>query len=204
MFNTTEKRERALGVKLFLKGSRCVGPKCALVRKPNRPGPHTKMRRNISEFSEQLQAKQRFQASYGIREAQMGRLFREALKNPAAITGEEILSLLERRLDNVVFRLGFAVSRSVARQLVGHGHITVNGRRVTVPSYRVRPKDVIAVRTESKEHPLFKGITEALKRATPPVWLMVDSEKVEGTVLTNPKDVETEFDTARVVDYYSK
>ena len=162
MFNTREKRERSLGTKLFLKGGRCLGPKCASVRRPTRPGPHTKFRRALSEYGKQLQEKQRLQWSYGLRESSMERLFKEALKN-RAVTGDVALRLLEQRLDNVIFRLGFAPSRSVGRQLVGHGHFTVNGRKVTIPSYRVSIGDVIAVRVESKNHPLLKDLSAQFK-----------------------------------------
>jgi len=203
MFNTREKRERSLGTKLFLKGARCIGPKCVTVRRPTRPGPHTKMRRSMSEYGKQLQEKQRIQWSYGLRERHMARLFAEALKNPA-VTGEMVLRLLEERLDNVVFRLGLASSRSVARQLVGHGHLLVNGRKVTIPSYRVKPGDVITLRRESKDHPLFKELPNALKNYEPPQWLFIDKDKLEGKVISRPKDFDMEFDVGMVVDYYSK
>ncbi len=203
MFNTKEKRERSLGTKLFLKGARCLGPKCAAVRRPTPPGPHTKMRRKLSEYGKQLQEKQRIQWSYGLRERQLAQLFAKALKNPA-VTGDMVLRLLEQRLDNVVFRLGFAPSRSVARQLVGHGHLTVNGRRVTIPSYQVKMGDAIAVREGSKDHPLFKELSNTLKSYEPPQWLSVDKEKHAGKVRSAPKDFDMEFDVGMVVDYYSK
>jgi ribosomal protein S4, bacterial/organelle type len=203
MFNTTEKRERSLGTKLFLKGARCLGPKCASVRRPTRPGPHTKFRRKLSEYGKQLQEKQRIQWSYGLREGQLERIFAEALKNPA-VTGDTVFRLLEQRLDNVVFRLGLTPSRSVARQLVGHGHLTVNGRKVTIPSYRVKMGDVIAPRKESREHSLFKELSNTLKTYEPPQWLHIDKEKYEGKVLSLPKDFDMEFDVNMVVDYYSK
>lgn len=204
MFNTKEKRERSLGVKLFLKPSRCASPKCVSVRRPNRPGLHGKARRRApSEFGEQLMEKQKFQFSYGLRDGQIKRIFREALKNPA-VTGQAFLALLERRLDNVIFRLGFAPSRSVARQLVGHGHIMVNGRKVTVPSFRVRVGDALTLRPESKESGSLSGIAESIKKYEPPSWLSIDKEKLEGRVLSLPKDFDQSFDVGRVVDYYSK
>jgi small subunit ribosomal protein S4 len=204
MFNTKEKRERSLGTKLFLKGTRCASPKCVSVRRPTRPGAHGADRRRApSEFGTQLQEKQRFQFSYGLRESQVKRLFKEALKNPS-VTGDIFMSFLERRLDNVMFRLGFAPSRSVARQLVGHGHICVNGRRVTIPSYRVNVGDTISIRPESKEMGLFKNLSETLKKYEPPHWLAVDPEKREGKVLSMPKDFDIPFDVGIVVDYYSK
>src|SRR3990170_2954470 len=130
MFNTQEKKERSLGTKLFLKAHRCSSPKCATVRNPYGPGAHGKARRRApSEFGEQLHEKQKIRLSYGLRDAAMKRLYRDAAKNPG-VTGAVMINNLERRLDNVVYRLGFAPSRSVARQMVSHGHMKVNGRRV--------------------------------------------------------------------------
>ena len=206
MFNTQEKKERALGVKLFLKPHRCASPKCVSVRRPTKPGVHGRgrgRRSAMSEFGEQLLEKQKFQFSYGLRETQMRRIFKEALKNPA-ITGDIIVSLLERRLDNVVYRLGFAPSRSVARQLVSHGHIVVGGRKVTIPSYRVKVGDLVAIRPASNDHQAFKEIAATLKKYEPPAWLNLDKDKLEGKVVSLPKDYEIPFDINLVVDYYSK
>ncbi|MEK7555118.1 MAG: 30S ribosomal protein S4 [Patescibacteria group bacterium] len=204
MFNTTEKRERRLGTRLFLKGTRCQSPKCVNARRPHPPGVHGKDRqRPLSEFGQQLQEKQKFQWSYGLREAQLKRVFKEAIKNPA-VTGDIFLSLLERRLDNVAYRLGFASSRAVGRQLVGHGHLFVNGRRVTIPSYRVHVGDVITIRPQSKEHAGLKNLSETMKTYEPPTWLSLNKETLEGKVASMPKDFDTSFDVNMVVDYYSK
>lgn len=204
MFNTKEKKERALGTKLFLKAERCNSPKCAHTRRPQRPGLHGAARRRaISEFGQQLQEKQKFKYTYGIREAQMKRVFQAAAKNPG-VTGPMIVSLLERRLDNVVYRLGLTPSRSVARNLVGHGHFTVNGRKVTIPSYRVKPNDAIAIRSQSKDYPVFKNLPTSLKQYEPPSWLHMDKDKLEGKVISLPKDFEIPFDVSKVIDYYSK
>lgn len=203
MFNTQEKKERALGVSLFLKAHRCNSPKCALMRKSYRPGLHGKARHSVSEFGQQLNEKQKIKASYGLRESQMQRIFSMAAKNPG-VTGNMILQLLERRLDNAVFRLGLAPSRSVARQLVGHGHILVNGKKVSAPSYLVKTKDQISIRTQSKNNPTFKGLPETLKKYEAPSWLRLDTEKQSGEVLALPKDFEVPFDVNMVVDYYSK
>jgi len=204
MFNTKEKKERALGVKLLLKPQRCFSPKCVTIRRPTKPGIHGRARtRPLSEFGVQLKEKQKFQWSYGLREAPMRRIFSAALKNPA-VTGNMIIILLERRLDNVVFRLGFAPSRSVGRQLVGHGHILVNGRRVDIPSYRVKAGDSIAIRPQSKTNLVFKDLAEALKKYEPPAWLALDKEKLEAKVVSLPKDYDVPFDVNMVVDYYSK
>ncbi len=211
MFNTREKQERSLGVKLFLKAHRCSSPKCVSMRNPYGPGAHGKSRKRAkSEVGEQIMEKQRFKASYGIREAAMRKVFQVAAKNPG-ITGNAILVLLERRLDNVVYRLGIAPSRAVARQLVNHGHIYVKGtspdaaaRKVTIPSYLVRVGEVVSIRPQSKDHPIFKDLGESIKKYEPPVWLSVDKEKIEGKVVNLPKDFEMPFNINKVVDYYSK
>ncbi|MDD5431304.1 MAG: 30S ribosomal protein S4 [Candidatus Pacebacteria bacterium] len=204
MFNTREKKERSLGVKLFLKASRCNSPKCATIRRPQPPGAHGKARRRgMSEYGQQLKEKQKIRYSYGLRESQMKRIFTEASRNPG-VTGETILQLLERRLDNVVFRLGLALSRSVARQLVGHGHIMVNGRRVTIPSFCVKIGDKISIRPQSKENLIFKDLGATMKKYQAPAWLKLDNEKYEGEVVALPKEFEDSFDVNMVVDFYSK
>ncbi len=204
MFNTKEKKERALGTRLFLKAHRCNSPKCVLVKRPYRPGLHGQARRRaLSEFGQQLAEKQKIKASYGIRETQMKNIFSAAMKNPG-LTGNLIIQMLERRLDNVVFRLGLTASRSVARQLVGHGHILVNGKRVSAPSYLVKIKDRISIRPQSKDHPVLKGIGELLKKYEAPAWLRIDADKLEGEMVALPKDIEVPFDVNMVVDYYSK
>lgn len=205
MFDTREKKERALGTKLFVKPYRCNSPKCAMVRHPQKPGIHGGARRRgqLSEFGQQLKEKQKIRFTYGIRERYLENIFKKALKNPAA-TGEMLVNLLERRLDNVVFRLGFAPSRSVGRHLVSHGHILVNGRKTTVPSFQAKVNDVVSVRPQSKENFSFKELPAALKKYEPPVWLSVDADKLEGKVVSLPKDFEISFDVNLVVDYYSK
>ena len=203
MFDTREKKERAVGTKLFLKAYRCNSPKCATIRRPQRPGLHGKAYKSLSEFGQQLKEKQRIRFTYGLREAQMKRVVREATKNPG-VTGPLIISLLERRLDNAVYRLGFAASRSIGRQLVSHGHILVDGHKVSAPSYRVSTGEVITIRPQSKEHPILKSLPDTIKKYEPPVWLALDADKLEGKVLSDPKDFEVPFDVNLVVDYYSK
>lgn len=203
MFDTREKKERSLGTKLFLKASRCNSPKCVTVRRPIRPGLHGKGYKNFSEFGQQLREKQKIRFTYGIREAQMERIFQKASKNPG-VTGEIILSLLERRLDNVVYRLGFSASRSVGRQLVGHGHILVNGRKVTIPSHQVRVGDIISIRPQSLNHPAFKDLADKLQKYEALVWLALDPAKLEGRIISEPKDFEAPFDVNLVVDFYAK
>ena len=203
MFDTKEKKERSLGTKLFLKAHRCNSVKCVLIKRAYRPGLHGKGRHASSEFGQQINEKQKIKYTYGIREAQMRKVFRSAAKNPG-ITGNMIIQILERRLDNVVFRLGLAPSRSVGRQLVGHGHILVNGRRVNIPSYLVKVKDKISIRTQSKGVAQFKDLAERLKKYEAPIWLRLDNEKFEGEVISLPKDMEVLFDVNMVVDYFSK
>lgn len=204
MFNTREKKERSLGTKLFLKPERCNSPKCVTIRRPLRPGLHGKARRRPpSEFAQQLREKQKIKFSYGIRERQLEQVFSKAEKN-TGMTGEMIINYLERRLDNVVFRLGLAPSRSVARQLVGHGHIWLNSRRVTIPSLVVRAGDAVAIRPQSRDYQVFRDLASRLKNYEPPIWLQLDKEKLEGKVVSLPKDFEILFDVNLVVDYYSK
>lgn len=204
MFNTKEKHERSLGVPLLLKASRCGSPKCAMVRHPARPGVHGKSRRRApSEFGQQLMEKQKIKYTYGLREAQLKKVF-TAISARVGIAGDAVIVLLERRLDNVVYRLGLAPSRSVARQAVGHGHITVNGVRTTVSSALVRPGDTIAIRPQSRSLSLFAAAGETMKKANVPVWLAADAEKITGTVVSLPRDVDVSFDVAMVVDYYAR
>lgn len=204
MFDTSSKKERALGVPLQLKPFRSASPKSAILRRPNRPGQHgAGRRRPPSEFSQQLAEKQKFKYTYGLREAQLRGIFQKASKS-AASTGPAFMNLLERRLDNVVFRLGIAPSRSVARQVISHGHIQVNGKRVKSSSYQVKAGNVIRIRPESKDQQLFRELPEKLKTYNAPNWLTVDPGSLEGTVKTLPKDLEFPFDISLVVDYYSK
>ncbi|PIT92374.1 MAG: 30S ribosomal protein S4 [Candidatus Harrisonbacteria bacterium CG10_big_fil_rev_8_21_14_0_10_42_17] len=205
MFDTRAKKERSLGTNLFLKPHRSATPKSAMIRRPHKPGIHgtSRRRRRLSEYGTQLQEKQKFRFSYGLREKAFRRIVSEAF-NMQGVTGELIINLLERRLDNVVYRLGFAPSRSVARQLVSHGHMFVNGRKVTIPSYRTRVGDRIKIRPQSKEKGDFKELHERLKNYEEPGWLLMDKEKLEGSVKGQPKDTEMPFDVNMIVDYYSK
>lgn len=204
MFVTKEKKERALGVRLNLKPERCASGKCAMVRKPYRPGMHGKGRQGTpSEMKTQLQEKQRVRLTYGLREDAMRRVVHEAMRK-TGLTTECIIGFLELRLDSTVYRLGFAPSRSVARQLVAHGHITVNARTVTIPSYRLKINDVLGIRAQSRNHPLFAGIAELFSKTEQPVWLTRDAEHITGTVISAPKDTAMPFDMSLIIDYYSK
>ncbi|PIR88569.1 MAG: 30S ribosomal protein S4 [Candidatus Harrisonbacteria bacterium CG10_big_fil_rev_8_21_14_0_10_44_23] len=202
-FNTKEKQERALGEKLNLKPIRSFSEKSASTRRPYRPGVHGQARRRLTEYGKQLAEKQKFRVSYGLRESQMRNYFLKA-KNSHEATGQAFMSLLERRLDNVVYRLGLAGSRSVARQLVGHGHIVVNGRKSATPSRQVKKGDVIAIREQSQNSPMFAELEKTLSQHETPYWLKMDPKKREGIVSSAPKDLDIPFDISLVVDYYSK
>lgn len=203
MFDTREKRERSVGTKLFLKPHRCNSPKCVTMRRAQRPGQHGKNYKSLSEYGQQIKEKQKLRFTYGIREGQMKMLVGKAIKNPG-VTGDVIMQLLERRLDNTVFRMGLAPSRSVARQMVNHGHIIVNKHRTNIPSYLVKVNDTISIRPQSREYVMFKDLSEKLKKYEAPTWVKIDADKLEGKVLSVPKDLDKAFDVNMVVDYYSK
>lgn len=198
-----EKRERSLGTKLSIKGHRCNSPKCALIRKPYRPGMHGKSRSKKSEFGKQVNEKQKIRFTYGLKDRQLEAIFRvaERAHEPTPVI---VMSELERRLDNVVFRLGFADARSSARSLVSHGHIMLNGRKVTIPSISLKPGDKVSIRPESREIANFKELGDKLKNYEVPGWLALDKSKLEGTMKSLPKDVDVPFDIGQVVDYYSR
>ena len=187
MADTKCKTCRRAGEKLFLKGERCHTPKCAAVRKPYPPGVHGHNRqRKLSEYGLQLRQKQLVKSLYGISEQQFHNTVAEAVRTPHVNTIEQLYRLLELRLDNVVFRLGFAFSRSLARQIVSHGHMTVNGRRVTIPSYRLRANDRVAIRKESLPKGMFQDIEALLKTHEPPVWTSLDRTVKSGLIAGQP------------------
>src|SRR3989344_4058038 len=202
MQRVLEKRERSLGVKLSIKGDRCNSPKCALTRKPHPPGQHGKRRKKISEFGTQLREKQKVRFAYGLTEKQLARVFKEGEKK-TGVTSGEVMSILESRLDNVIFRLGLAPSRTAAKQSVGHGHFVVNNHKVTIPSYRVKTGDKITIREGSKNNPNFKDLGDRLKNYEAPAWLSLDKNTWEAQVLGKPVDTPQPFDINIVVDYYS-
>ncbi|MDE2001720.1 MAG: 30S ribosomal protein S4 [Patescibacteria group bacterium] len=203
MFNTKEKKERSLGANLFLKAHRCNSPKCVHTRKGYRPGQHGQARHSVSDYGQLLNEKQKVRVSYGLRESSLARLFRTASKNPGN-TANLFVQLLERRIDNAVFRMGLAPSRAVARQFISHGHIMLNGRKHTIPSYEVHVGDKLSVRPQSRNDAAFKELSESLKKYETPAWLRLDREKLEGEVVSLPKDQEVPFDVNLVIDYYSK
>ena len=194
---------RREGQKLFLKGDRCYSSKCAIDRRGYAPGQHGQGRIKISDYGLQLREKQKAKRFYGLQETQFRNLFDKAARK-TGITGENLLILLETRLDNVVFRLGFASSRKEARQLVNHGHFKVNGRKVNIPSYEVKAGDVITVKEKSTNSPKFKEVKEMT--ITVPSWLTVDVEKLEGKILSVPTRAEIDTPVAEhlIVELYSK
>ncbi len=197
------RRENA---KLFLKGDRCYTDKCAFERRPYPPGQHGRGRRKFSDYAIQLREKQKTRRIYGILEKQFRKYFQIA-DQKKGITGENLLFLLEKRLDNVVFLMGFAVSRNQARQLVNHGHILVNGRKVDIPNFQVKVGDKIQVREKSKKN---VGIQEAMelasKRGGLPQWLEVDANNMEGVIKAEPtrEDVRVSVSEQLIVELYSK
>ena len=196
---------RREGVKLFLKGDRCYSGKCAMAKRPTPPGQHGVSRKKVSEYGLQLREKQKMRRAYGMLEKQFQHTFEKAAKVRNMPTGEALLMLLELRLDNVVYRLGLANSRPQARQLVTHGHITVNGKRVDIASYQVGVGDVIAVMEGSRQIDVFKAARENTTHTTPK-WLDFDADKLEGKVLQKParEDIDLTLSEHLVVEYYSK
>lgn len=193
--------------KLLLKGARCFTPKCAIDKRPKPPGQGTGRgrRRRFSDRGLQLREKQKARYTYGILERQFKKTFHLAEKQ-AGITGENLLVLLERRLDNVVYRLGFADSRSQARQLVQHGHIMLNGKKVNIPSALVKEGDTIGWREGSKKTEYYKVLVESVKAKDILSWLSLDRQNMVGQVITlpTPDQVEAKFDNKAIIEYYSR
>ena len=196
---------RREGAKLFLKGDRCYSDKCAIDKRQYAPGQHGQRRKKVSEYGLQLREKQKARRIYGILEKQFHNYFEKA-ERQKGVTGENLLRLLERRLDNVVFRLGFASSRAEARQLILHCHFTVNGRKVNIPSYMVRVGEEIAVTEKSRQSPKFKEIAEAAAHKTPPAWLQANPENLTGHVAAVPsrEDIDVSIHEHLIVELYSK
>lgn len=197
---------RREGEKLFLKGDRCYSPKCAIDRRGTPPGEQpSRFRRNQSDYGNQLRAKQKIRRLYGVLERQFRRYFRKA-QRMKGLTGENLLFILESRLDNVVYRLNIGDSRAQARQLVQHGHISVNGRKVSIPSFLVKPGDEIAVRERSKSLPFFRTRAEIISDNKVPSWLELNKENLSAKVLTAPvrDDIEFTLNEQLVVEFYSR
>jgi len=196
---------RREGIKMFLKGDRCYSDKCAVERRPYPPGMAGRKRVRDSEYRNQLREKQKAKRIYGVLEKQFRGYYVIASRSTGK-TGENLLRILESRLDNVVYRLGFASSRDEARQLVRHRHFQVNGRMVTIPSYRVRPSDVVAVSPKAKEFNVIKAAIISSAKVEVPGWLEVDVEKLQGTVLSLPNREQIDLPVREqlIVELYSK
>ena len=196
---------RREGKKLYLKGERCTSGKCALDRRSTAPGQHGAAKKKMGEYGMQLREKQTTRRYYGVLERQFKNYYEEAARKEG-MTGENLLVLLERRLDNVVFRMGLAESHREARQLVLHAHFTLNGKKVNVPSILVKPGDVIAVKEASRASAKFKALAEALESKNAPKWLDVDKTNLQAKVVTFParEDIDFEFNEQLIVELYSK
>ncbi|HKZ55678.1 MAG TPA: 30S ribosomal protein S4 [Anaerolineales bacterium] len=200
---------RREGEKLFLKGQRCYTPKCSFERRGFPPGEHGRdsqfRRRRVSDYQRQLREKQKARRVYGVMEKQFRRYYRSALRK-RGLTGVNLLQSLELRLDNVVFRLGFAASRAQARELVTHGHFNVNGRRTDVPSMLVRPGDQVEVREGSRKRTFFKDLPALAETRPAPRWIDRDLQNLAGRILQNPErqDVDASLNEQAIVEFYSR
>jgi len=198
-----------LGTKLFLKGEKCFTPQCPLIRKPYPPGTRGKRKaKPLSEYGKELREKQKLKNWYNLRETQFKNYVKEALEKKGQVedTSVFLIQKLEKRLDNVIFRLGFAKSRAQARQMVSHRHFMVNGRVVNIPSYQVKIGDKISIREGSKKKKIFEGLKMSLKKYQPPSWLKIDPEKLEGEVIKEPtvEEAGVPVELSAVFEFYSK
>lgn len=207
MTKVKEKVERRLGEKLFLKGERCAGPKCAFTRRSYPPGTRSRKarRRGLSEYGTALKEKQKIRFSYGLDDKTLERYVKEAASRPG-IFNSSFLAILERRLDNVLFRLGLAISRRIARQAVSHGHVLVNEKRVTVPSYRVKVGDTVSFREQSLKSPFYIDLEARLKKYEAPKWLSLDKSKKTGRIIALPdtEDAGTTVEIMKIKEFYSR
>ena len=197
---------RREGTKLFLKGDRCYGAKCAVTKRHTPPGQHGQARtRKQSEYGVQLREKQKCRRAYGVLESQFRKYF-DMASNMRGVTGENMLCLLERRLDNVAYRLGLGESRPMARQIVLHGHIRVNGQKVDIASYLIKVGDVITVREASRDIPVFKALREQGAGKPVPKWLEMDAETLTGKVVSLPQrdDIDLTIEEHMIVEFYSR
>lgn len=194
---------RREGMKLFLKGERCVSPKCAMERRPVVPGQHGLMRRKDKDHGIQLREKQKVKRAYGVLERQFRNMYEDAVRMKG-VTGDNLLSLLERRLDNVVYRMGIGSSRKEARQIVSHRHITVNGKSVNISSYRIKKGDVIAIKENKRDLEMFKELKN--QKMVMPKWLDFNGAKLTGTVLELPQrdDIDLNIQENLIIELYSK
>lgn len=201
------KQCRRIGEKLFLKGDRCSTPKCAINRRNYPPGVHGPKgsRRKVTDYGLQLKEKQKAKKTYNLMEKQFKLTFERA-KKQSGDAGENLFKLLEMRLDNAVYRLGFASSRGQARELVGHGHFLINGKKVDIPSYVVKMGDIIKIKEKSRKSKQFSALGESLKRAEIPGWMNLDVKDLSGKVLHAPNfnEIRTNIDARVIVEFYSR
>jgi len=195
---------RREGMKLFLKGDRCYSVKCPVTKRNSPPGMHRQSRRRVSEYGRQLREKQKARRTYGMLEKQFSLYFKEADRR-RGVTGDNLFTLLESRLDNVVYRMGFCASRAQARQMVTHGHMMVNGKKVSIPSYLIKAGDIITVKPTSRDINRFAEVREAAVRPIP-AWMSFNQDALEGQILRVPTgdDIETVFEKQLIVELYSR
>lgn len=197
---------RRQGMKLFLKGDKCFTPKCPVERRPYPPGMHGQgRRRKVSEYGVQLREKQKMKSIYGVLERQFRKHFEDAERRPG-ITGENLLQILETRMDNLVYRMGWAASRAEARQLVRHGHFTLKGRKTDIPSAHARPGDVITVGEGSRGAEYFQMVIPSMAKKSVPRWLSLDPDGLSGRVLAAPTrdEIDTNVSEQLVIEFYSR
>jgi small subunit ribosomal protein S4 len=209
MQNSKCKICRRLGVKLFLKGEKCLSPKCPMVRKPYGPGQKGKRRKGaLSEYGKELREKQKLKNWYNLKERQFRKYVKEVLGARGKVEDASalLIKILESRLDNVVFRLGFASSRTAARQLVSHRHILVNGRTVNIPSFSVKKGDRISIKPTSVKKNIFRNLSSILKKHKSPTWLQVNAEKLEGKVINEPniEEASPPAEISSIFEFYSR
>ena len=199
------KQCRREGTKLFLKGDRCTSGKCAFERRSTAPGQHGAARKKIGEYGMQMREKQKTRRYYGVLENQF-RLYYKMAEKKEGMTGENLLILLERRLDNAVYRMGMASSRKEARQLVLHGHFTINGKKATIPSMQIKPGDVIAVKESSRENAKIKELAESAASAVKPKWIDFNESALSAKIVAMParEDIDFEINEQLIVELYSK
>lgn len=199
---------RRLGVKLFLKGERCFSPKCALVKKPYPPGKVRKRRKRVSDFGRELRDKQKLKKWYNLKESQFKNYVKKVLAKRGRVpdTSEFLIEILERRLDNAVFRLGFAVSRPQAKQFVSHGHFLINGKKVNIPSYQLKKGDKISLIPGLEKKGVFRNLESQLKKEKLPSWLSLDIKKLTGEVVGKPslQEAAPPVEIPAIFEFYSK
>ena len=196
---------RRAGQKLFIKGERCLTPKCAIERRRSTPGEQPQRRRRLSEWGTQLREKQKARQMYGVLEKQFRKHYDEA-KRRSGLTGENLLQILESRLDNIVYRLGFADSRAQARQLVQHGHITVDGRKTNIPSYLVQPEQTLGWTDRGQRSEYYSIVTQEIQKRTPASWVTLDLTAMQGKVIGLPErsEIDSRIDERLIVEFYSR